>query len=300
MSIEIKTFCALAALIGSTSAFKIEASGLDEWGLHGASKDAIIVPDTDYSFGGNSFVLDPVGGVVGPCPQNDATCTANWNMSNTFVEVDWIINHFSSKLKITDWVPNSKDGWGWARAGWWVIPSYDATISGETAFDKSKAAGLTSDSWLSMVISYTAGETLKLELKGEDIDEGDALQSPPRFSYRGTGEFEVVNFPMSAVKRAGWSVPASYDAAKVSAVGFLRLEGALSHGAQFPSNAPLATDFKFKCISSGTSQGDNSCDLGTIPLSSSYYQLSSVASSSNALSSSSGSNNPNNLSLIHI
>lgn len=261
---EIKSLALIGLMAASASAFKIEATGLDEWGLHGDAKDAIIVPDADVFSGGNSAVLDPSGAIVGPCPKDDATCTAQWNMSGTFVEVDWTISHFSSQLKITDFVPSSKAGWGWATAGWWVVPAYDATASGETAFDKALVAGLTEDSWISLAVSYTAGQTLTLQLKGEDIDENDALQSPPRFSYDGTGSFEVIDFPMKAIKRAGWSVPATYDAAKVNGIGLLRMEAALAEGAQFPSSAPETTKFEFQCIASGSSKGDNGCSTDDV------------------------------------
>lgn len=256
---EIKSLALIGLMAASASAFKIEATGLDEWGLHGDAKDGIIVPDADVFSGGNSAVLDPTGSIVGPCPKDDATCTAQWNMSGTFVEVDWTISHFSSQLKITDFVPSSKAGWGWATAGWWVVPSYDATASGETAFDKAGPAGLTADSWISLGVSYTSGQTLTLQLKGGDIDENDGLQSPPRFSYVGKGSFEVIDFPMKAVKRAGWSVPATYDASQVNGIGLLRMEAALAEGAQFPSSAPEATTFEFSCIASGSSKGDNAC-----------------------------------------
>lgn len=256
---EIKSLALIGLMAASASAFKIQAEGLDEWGLHGDAKGSIVVPDADVFSGGSSGVQDPSGAIVGPCPKDDATCTAQWNMSGTFVEVDYTVTHFSSKLKITDFVPSSKAGWGWATAGWWVVPAYDATASGETAFDKAGPAGLTADSWLSMAISYTAGQTLTLQLKGEDIDENDGAQSPPRFSYEGKGTFEVVDFPMKAIKRAGWSVPATYDASKVNGIGLLRMEAALAEGAQFPSSAPETTTFEFACISAGASKGDNSC-----------------------------------------
>jgi hypothetical protein len=178
MRIETSVLCLMAMLLGSVSAFKIEAVGLDKWGHHGSLKDAIIIPDTDFEAGGNSLVIDLLGKVVGPCLKSDINCKPQWEMSNTFVEVDWMINHFSSKLKITDFVPSSKAGWGWAAAGWWVIPNYDPVASGETAFDKAGLAGLTEDSWISMAISYTSGQSLTLQLKGEDIDENDVFKVP--------------------------------------------------------------------------------------------------------------------------
>lgn len=287
MKIELKVLYVVGLLLVNVSAFKIEASGLDKWGHHGSLKDAIIIPDTDFLAGGNSLILDPSGGVVGPCPKSDATCTPQWNMSQTFVEANWVVNHFASKIKITDFVPSSKAGWGWAAAGWWVIPNYDATASGETAFDKAAPTDLTNDSWISMAISYTMGQTLTLQLKGEDIDENSGLQSPPRFSYAGKGSFEIINFPVKAIKRAGWSVPASYDASRVTAIGLLRLEAALSEGAQFPSSRPLTTDFKLKCMNSGLYKGDNACNLNSLPNSSSLNQSSSYQPSSEISSSSS-------------
>ncbi|MDB9744153.1 T9SS type A sorting domain-containing protein [Fibrobacterales bacterium] len=258
---EIKSLALIGLMAASASAFKIEASGLDEWGLAGAAKDGIIVPDADVFSGGSSAVLDASGALVGPCPKDDATCTANWDMSGTFVEVDFVTQYFSSSLKITDFVPASKAGWGWATSGWWVVPAYDATASGETAFDKAGPAGLTASSWISMAVSYSAGQTLTIQLKGSDIDEDDGQQSPPRFSYKGTGAFELVNFPMIAVKRAGWSSPADYDAAQVNGIGLLRMEAALAEGAQFPSSAPETTKFELACISSGSAKGDNACAL---------------------------------------
>jgi hypothetical protein len=239
--------------------FRIKASGLDSWGLHGDAKNSILVPDADVFSGGNSLVLDPSDNIVGPCPQDDATCSPNWDISGTFVEIDFSVEHLSSKLKITDFVPSSKAGWGFATAGWWVVPSYDESLGGETAFDKASAVGLSESSWISMKLSYSKGETLTLQLKGEDIDENDGLQSPPRFSYTGTGSMEVVDIPMKAIKRAGWSVPATYDASKMTAIGLLRIEAALAEGAQFPSSAPEVTELKFECISSGNQKGENSC-----------------------------------------
>lgn len=239
--------------------FRIKASGLDNWGLHGDAKNSILVPDADVYSGGNSVVLDPNDNIIGPCPTDDATCTPNWDISGTFVEVDFTVQQMNSKLKVTDYVPSSKAGWGFATAGWWVVPNYDESISGETAFDKASPVGLKESSWISMKLSYTQGETLTLQLKGEDIDENDASQSPPRFSYTGTGEMEVVDIPMKAIKRAGWSVPATYDATKMTAIGLLRIEAALAEGAQFPSNAPETTEFKFECIASGDVKGENGC-----------------------------------------
>jgi hypothetical protein len=237
----------------------IRADDIDKWGLVGEDKGAFMFPWTDVMEGGNSQVLDQTGNPIGLCPFDDKPCEENWDISGVFVEVDWTVSHLSSELKVTDFVPSSKESWGWATAGWWFIYSYDKDFRGETPFEKAKPIGLTENSWFSMSISYPKGEILTIELKGEDIDEDDPNQSPPRFSYEGKGRFYSIGFPVRAIKRAGWSVPSTYDPEKVTAVGLLRMEAGLSEGAQFPSVAKEKNRFEFSCIGFGRSNGDNAC-----------------------------------------
>lgn len=229
----------------------IDLKGIDEWGLLGESKSSIIIPDTDFSQGGNSFVLDPEGEVIGPCVKHDGTifngniCTENWNISATFTQVNNSTSHISSQLRVTDYVPSSKATTGWAYAGWWISPHYDTTQSGDTVFDKSSPIGFSDTTHLQFVMSYSKDEILTIQLKGEGIDENDKLQSPPRFTYIGTGQIEHINIPLSHIKRASWSEPQDYDFSKVSSIGILRLEEALSEGALFPGDSPKATQLEF-------------------------------------------------------
>lgn len=182
----------------------IDMLQLNESRLMGVDYGAIIFPWSDVANGGNSYVLDKEGAHLGLCPIKDSTCLENWNIGGAFVEVDWAPHHLSSELKITDYAPSSKEGVSWAEAGWWVILNYDKSLQGETPFDNAKPMGLTDGSWIRLEVNYEKGEILTIEFKGEDIDQTDIKQSPPRFSYVGKGYFEVINFPVSSVKRAGW------------------------------------------------------------------------------------------------
>ena len=58
-----------------------------------------------------------------------------------------LLGYVISKIKITDYVPSSKPSWGWASAGWWIIPSYDSAVVSENIFDKAKAAAAWSSSF---------------------------------------------------------------------------------------------------------------------------------------------------------
>ncbi|MDB9744014.1 hypothetical protein OAA91_00645 [Fibrobacterales bacterium] len=217
---------------------------LDEWGLVGLDDGAIIFPRSDVPEGGNSAVIDPNGNYLGFCPPDVASCIENWNIEsaidkyashvgwdNTFYYDETLL----SDLKITDFVPSSQENWGWATAGWWIIPSYDKSFRGETPFDKAKPMGLTSTSWIVLLLSYPKGETLTIQLKSEDVDESDLNQSPPRLAYMGTGSVDRIEFPVIAIKRAGWSNPSTHDPEKVTAIGLLRMEAGLAEGAQFHS-----------------------------------------------------------------
>jgi hypothetical protein len=248
----------------------IDVANIDEWGLVGDDQGAIILPWSDVVEGGNSTVLDQKGNNLGRCPNDKIDCIENWNIKDAVVRneagshegVFWHADgYISSQLEITDFVPSSKSGWGWAETGWWVIPSYDKNYKGETPFEKAKAMGLTEESWIHLLLSYNAGEELTLEFRGEDIDVADFYQTPPRFSYEGKGSFESISFSVKSLKRAGWSVPATYDVEKVTALGLLRSVNALAEGAQFPSSSPKRTKLEFSCFSIGLHNGDNVCGV---------------------------------------
>jgi hypothetical protein len=247
-------------LISASEAFKVEISNVDDQGRFGESKDAIIFPHTDVSLGGSSIIFDPEdNNVVSECPIQEASCSSEKGFSSVFIGDEYHFHRLSSKIKITDYVPSSKPSWGWASAGWWIIPSYDSAVVSENIFDKAKAAGLNKDSWISMLVLYEKGQTLTLQLAGDGIDENDTLQSPPRFSYEGTGKYDQVSFPVKAIKRAVWSIPDTYDISKITAIGLVRREEALSEGSEFPKSILETTELEFVCMAFGSSKGDIAC-----------------------------------------
>ncbi|MDC3250203.1 hypothetical protein OAU52_01080 [bacterium] len=238
---------------------KIIVDDMDHWGLVGEDKGAYVFPWTDVFHSGSSQVLDENGNPLGHCPEGNLNCQENWNLTTAFVSVDYVKLHLTSKLKVLDYVPASQGNWGWGTAGWWIIPAYDRKMKGATPFDRAAPMGLKSTDWINLEMSFEKGATLTIELKGEGIDENDSNQSPPRFSYDGTGYFESISFPVRAIKRAGWSQPVSYDVTKVSAIGLMRLEASLEEGASFPENVTNSIEFSFRCFSIGESQWDNHC-----------------------------------------
>lgn len=240
-------------------AFSFEASGLDNFGFFGNTKEALILPYSDISEGGISQILGINNDILNTCPKGASSCYSKNSLESTFLEVEGVLSHLESQFKMTDYMPATKDGFGVAKVGWWVIPNYDKNIVAESVFDKAKSIGLTDDSWLSLKISYSKGETLTIKLRGEDINEDDSLQSAPRFSYTGVGSFESVYIPMKAIRRPSCSQPSTYDASKVTAIGLFRIEEALSEGSGFPVSSIGITNFKFACLSSGNSKGDNAC-----------------------------------------
>lgn len=242
---------AVMGLMSNANAINIviDAVTFTEWGTDvGATwndmtgkHQVYFVPDADVSYGGNSAVLAPDGSLVGPCPQDDAACVPNWNIAKTQSSPFSI----TSKLKVTDFVPSSMMGSGWASAGWWLYPSYNPAMCGTNAFEKSTSFGLDKAGTMIFDLSYTKDMPLTIQFRGAGIDENDANQSPPRFSYTGTGAKQQVSIKVAQVKRAGWSIPTMYDPVGVTGIGFLRLVSANSQGASFPASEPTTTDFEF-------------------------------------------------------
>lgn len=257
----------------SSHAFFNDFAGIDEQGYLGFEKTARLVPSSDAIKGGTSEVLGFSGVAIEPCFEVDGPFTEKFDISGALVQYENTLSHFHSKLKVTDYVSTSNDSLGWASSGWWFIPWYDSTAEGESVFDKAKFTNLYESSWLSISLSYSKGDTLTIQLKGEGIDENDSLQSPPRISYVGVGYFEQISLPMKAFRRDTWSVPKDYDASKVSAIGFFRLENALVKGAEFPSSKLVETELKIQCVGSGSSQGDGACHILPVKTSSEGINL---------------------------
>jgi hypothetical protein len=230
------------ALVGfaasSVHAFTVKASELDDWGMSGS---AIVAPDSDVFSGGTSETQDAMGTCLGKCASGD-----NWSIATALDGTA-----ISSKIKVTAYVPSSAAGWGWANAGWWVIPNTKAkTDPAMSWFESSDPIGLTSASTLTIGMSYTAGSKLTIQFAGAGIDVNDGNQSPPRYVYTGKGAVETVTVPVSMVKRASWSSPKDYNAGGVNAIGFLRIVAAGAQGAAFPATEPATTDFKLVSVSS--------------------------------------------------
>lgn len=244
-----KIFIALVLIVSTSQAFVFDTFFIQNWDYEGENH-GILFPIGDGDSGGNSSVLDMNDKVVSECLEGEPSCFLELNLEGTYEVVDWTVSYMESKLKITDFVPSSQSGWGWATAGWWYIPNYDSLATGESIFDRAAPAGLNEDSWIGLSLEYDKGEVLTIEFKGEGIDENDSLQSPPRYSYTGKGAYDCISFPMSQVKRAYWSQPTTYDVTKVTAIGMLRKEAALSEGAEFPTNVKETTNFKLAQISS--------------------------------------------------
>lgn len=257
---KVKILVIQGLMAVSSQAFMFDTWFVSDW-QDKVTNDGFLVPVSDVAEGGTSSVVGVSGYTVTPCPENDESCLYKTDLTSVYSEVDGIVNYFESKLKVTDFVPSSQSGWGWASAGWWYIPNYDSLAEGVSIFDKAQPIELSEDIWLSLEVSYPKDEILTIELKGEDIDEDDSLQTPPRYSYFGTGSFEIVSFPMKLIKRAGWSVPTTYEVSKVTAIGMLRIVGSISKGAAFPSSEAETTNLKFKCIGLDTKGGNNTCGV---------------------------------------
>ncbi len=201
---------------------------------NGMAGNGGIVADADYASGGSSKVEDMSGKCLGPCSGGSV-----WTVGSAIQN-----NVLQSRLRVTNWVTSSASGWGWASAGWWILPNLDTSSVKIPTFGTASPIGLQSAAVLTLSMSYTAGQKLTVQLKGQDINENDINQAPPRYVYTGKGTIETVAIPLSMIKRASWSNPKTYDPAKVTAVGLLRIVGAGSQGAAFPATEPATTDFQ--------------------------------------------------------
>lgn len=242
---------ALSSFDYQGSQFEVNAWALDEWGLVGEDKKGIVTFDIDNDEGGSSLVLDLNGEAIGPCPiWYDTRCNGNWNMTSTFQMIDYSVSYVELQFLISDYASYTKATLGEAFAGFWVVPEYAQENSGETAFEKTKPIGLTEESWLQFVISYTQGEELTIELMQEGVD---ADKPPFKAIYTGTGNFETIDIPLSSFKRENGIAFNEVDASKVTAIGFVRRE-VVKEGESsdyLPEGTPNKTVFKFECLAAG-------------------------------------------------
>lgn len=249
-------------LFTSVQAFYFDISNVDEWGLHGENQDAVIFSESDGNIGGSSTILDSSGNLVGHCPYWDGNCSDNFKVGSSIITSDSSVTRLSSKFRITEYIPSTQSSFGQASLGWWVLPNYDKdyeSIGTFSIFKTGKAIGLSEDTWLTMNISYTENQKLTIQVRGNYDNETDDSLGIPSISYTGVGSFETFSFPIKALRRSDGKPLDPYYISGMNAIGFLRVEKALTEGASFPSTTPEFTEFGFKCMASGSSKGENIC-----------------------------------------
>lgn len=208
----------------------MDASQVDEYGFAGS---AVLAPDADFGSGGSSEVLSPTGTHLGGCAVGASSCTAQWNIGTSLGD-----GSVSSTLKISDFIPSSKSGWGWSSAGWVLIPKPSGKPAGtQTWLDLAGPIGLKTGQTLVLDLQYSAGEKLILEMGSDEVKAATAggLSAPPRYSITGTGARTTLKIPLTSIKPDSWSSVKSYDPSKYTNLKLLRIVAASSQGQSFPS-----------------------------------------------------------------